>query len=91
MKKTYLWIADFQFESETGVKAYSACVDGRNIAEALEAAEGKAYSFMAEFNAGKGGFRVFVTNVGLADVDSDKYPWQVWPDPINDPDPELFR
>ena len=91
MERKFLWIADFQFESERGVKVYSTCVEGADVREALGSAWERAYKFQFAYNARHGGFRTMVTGIGLAGEAARERLGKVWPDPINDPDPELFK
>lgn len=86
-----LWIARFQFETGSEIKAYAICVEGKNIREALDIAENKAETFQFDVNGHIKGFRTVITDIGIADEDSRVLLYTAWPDPINDPDPELFN
>ena len=91
MGKEKYWIVDFQHTDGEVIKTRSTCVTGRNISEALVNACSRIARYMMNGAADPDKETVFITSAGIADDAAREHLDEVWPDPINDPDPELFK
>lgn len=85
MNKSKLWIVDFQHTAHEVIKTRATCVEGKDISGALVNAKERIKEYMGDEKE-----RFIITNAGLAADQSTELLNQIWPDPLNDPDPELF-
>ena len=90
MEKNFLWIVSFQVKTfdpdtlEYRIKALSTCTEARSIKAALDWVENRLegmYEYPDEY---------VITDIGIAEEASRDLLYTTFPDPINDPDPELF-
>ena len=86
-QKQFLWIVSFQYQAAGGIKAYATCVEETSLRMALADAEFRTKQF-ADENGCIG--RTVITDIGIGDEEARDNLGRFWPDPINDPDPELF-
>ena len=89
--KNFLWIVDFQYKNNSGIKALSLCIEETNITRALGKANKSIGFYMEMHEDGCPSGEYVITDIGLADEASRKHLGEIFSDPINDPDPELFR
>ena len=83
MEKNYLWIVSFQEKYAGEIKACETCIEEKDIKSALD----RAIVVLEESLAGE----YIITDIGIAAEDSRKYLGRIFPDPVCDPDPELFE
>lgn len=86
--KKFLWIADFQHTSKSGIKTRAACIEGSNIQEATKNAYIRIRRYM---EAARKEDRFVVTDIGIAEESERELLDTVWADRINEPYPELFE
>ena len=89
MDKDKLWIVSFQHTSGETIRCTATCVKAKDIKEALRIANDRIWTYVRDYD-GEHGTEV-ITDIGIADEVSEDLMYSFWPDPINDPDPELFK